>query len=368
VTILSLGEICEFKYGSSLPERTRELGNVPVYGSNGKVGEHSVALTDGAAIIVGRKGSIGQINYSAEACWPIDTTYFIDRSATKHDLRWLSYALSNLHLDQLNRATGVPGLNRNDAYSKQIYVPILHEQRRIAAILDQADELRRKRRVALCRLDDLVQAQFITGFCRGNVVNWPELSVADVSKVIRTGPFGSQLLHSEFTNGGIAVLGIDNAVHNEFRWDERRYISEAKYRDLQRYRVFPRDVLITIMGTCGRVAIVPQDIPVAVNTKHLCCLTLDEERCLPEFLQAALLRHPDVLRQLGVRERGAVMPGLNMGLIKETKLRLPPIELQRAFADQVGTIDKLKTRHRAHLAKLDALFASLQHRAFRGEL
>ena len=62
------------------------------------------------------------------------------------------------------------------------------------------------------------------------------------------------------------------------------------------------------------------------------------------------------------------MPGLNMGLIKETCVRLPPIDLQRAFANRVAEINALKAAHRVHLAKLDALFASLQHRVFRGEL
>jgi type I restriction enzyme, S subunit len=368
VKTLAVGDICEFKYGSSLPERSRKPGSVPVYGSNGQVGFHSEALTDGPAIVVGRKGSIGQVNYSSEPCWPIDTTYFVDQSATKHDLRWLSYALSGLKLDELNKATGVPGLNRNDAYAKLLYVPPVEEQRRIAAILDQAEDLRRRRRDALERLELLIQADFVQNFYVRQEPNWPEISIAELSTSIRTGPFGSQLLHSEFTSEGVAVLGIDNAVNNEFRWAERRYISEAKYRDLQRYRVFPRDVLITIMGTCGRAAIVPEDIPVAINTKHLCCLTLDQERCLPEFLHASFLRHPAVLHQLGISERGAVMPGLNMGLIKETKLYLPPLDLQRAFASRVAEIDKLKVHLRSHLAKLDALFASLQHRAFRGEL
>jgi type I restriction enzyme S subunit len=217
-------------------------------------------------------------------------------------------------------------------------------------------------------LEVFLTADFTTNFWHSPGSNWPEVSVAEICKSIRTGPFGSQLLHSEFTSEGIAVLGIDNAVNNEFRWDERRYISEAKYRGLQRYRVFPRDLLITIMGTCGRAAIVPNDIPIAINTKHLCCLTLDESRCLPEFLHACFLRHPGVLHQLGVSERGAVMAGLNMGLIKETQLSLPPLDLQRAFADRVIAVNKLKALHRAHLAKLNALFASLQHRAFRGEL
>ncbi|HWO42235.1 MAG TPA: restriction endonuclease subunit S, partial [Candidatus Eisenbacteria bacterium] len=85
---VTLGDVCEFKYGKSLPESAREGGQVPVFGSNGEVGRHNEALTSGPTIIIGRKGSFGEVNYSAVACWPIDTTYYVDETATDADLRW----------------------------------------------------------------------------------------------------------------------------------------------------------------------------------------------------------------------------------------------------------------------------------------
>lgn len=154
-----------------------------------------------------------------------------------------------------------------------IPVPPLEDQRRVSRVLDAADAIRRKRVDAIATLGVLAEAVFAEMFASGQDDHWPTVPVRDLvdprGAGIRTGPFGSQLLHSEFVDDGIAVLGIDNAVTNEFRWAKPRHITEAKYAALKRYTVHPRDILITIMGTCGWAAVVPVDIPPAINTKHL---------------------------------------------------------------------------------------------------
>ena len=118
-------------------------------------------------------------------------------------------------------------------------------------ILDQADDLRRKRREGLQCINSLKEATFRDLFVN-SAQEWPIVAVGDLGRDIRTGPLGSQLLHSEFVRDGIAVIGIDNAVSNEFRWEQRRFITMEKYNRLRRYTVRPGDILITIMGTCGR--------------------------------------------------------------------------------------------------------------------
>jgi len=270
------------------------------------------------------------------------------------------------------RGATVGGISRDFARKVRLPLPSLPEQGRIAAILDKADELRSKRRTAITQLDALVQSIFLDMFGGPVASAWEMTTIAGIAAdsdgAIRTGPFGSQLLHSEFTGEGIAVLGIDNAVENEFRWDQRRYISRAKYRQLSRYTVYPGDVLITIMGTCGRCAIVPDDIPTAINTKHLCCITLDRGRCLPVFLHSYFLRHPIARRYLEQRAKGAVMDGLNMGIIRDMPIPLAPIALQQEFAVKLEGLDNVRREQRQSDAQLEALFASLQYRAFRGEL
>lgn len=297
------------------------------------------------------------------------------RVSSSADKMYVAHFLRQTHIvNQVNglaAGANLPRISPSSLLTIQLPLPPLDEQRRIAAILDKADELRTKRREALAHLDTLTQSIFHSMFGSADQ-SWPELTIDELADrqrgAIRTGPFGSQLLTSEFTDEGIAVLGIDNAVTNHFAWKERRYISLEKYETLRRYTVRPGDLLVTIMGTLGRCAVVPSDIPLAINTKHLCCITLNRELAVPEWLHSYFLRSDVANQYLRQTTKGAIMGGLNMGIIKKMPVLLPPLELQQNFATRVEAVQRLKETHRKHLAELDALFASLQHRAFKGEL
>ena len=301
------------------------------------------------------------------------TEFHVLRAGKEVDSSYLFHLIWNSKFREIgaNNMTGSAGQKRVPVdFLRRLEIPLppLPEQRRIAAILDKADALRRKRKHTIELLDSLMQSIFLEMFVEGHDPAWPVCTVDELATDIRTGPFGSQLLHSEFVDEGIAVLGIDNAVSNEFQWSARRYITPEKYKRLLRYTVKPHDVIITIMGTCGRCAVVPEDIPLAINTKHLCCITLDARRCLPEFLHAAFLRHPSVLEQLGVQAKGAVMPGLNMGIIKSLQIPMPPVAKQQGFAEVVQSLREQGGLQSLALDTNEALFSSLQHRAFSGQL
>ncbi|HKO46489.1 MAG TPA: restriction endonuclease subunit S [Polyangiaceae bacterium] len=299
--------------------------------------------------------------------WRVVPGNELDKGFAYHLLDWItakvraaSHGVAMLHM------------TKGGMEAWQIPLPPLVEQRRIADVLDRAEALRTKRRAALAQLDTLTQSIFLDLFGGAESETWPLRRVEDLASTgdgsMRTGPFGSQLLHSEFTKTGIAVLGIDNVVSNEFTWGEPRFISPEKYRQLKRYTVHPGDVLISIMGTCGRCAVVPEDVPVAVNTKHLFCITLDQQVCSPLFLHAYFLRHPIARQYLEQTAKGAIMAGLNMGIIRKVPVRVPPLTVQETFASRIAAVENLKSAQRRSLAELNALFASLQHRAFRGEL
>jgi len=275
-------------------------------------------------------------------------------------------------IQKLGRGATFKEVSKQIVENIEIPLPPLPEQKRIAAILDAADALRAKRRESLAQLDTLLQSTFLDMFGDPEEQGWPFATVEDVAlqqkNAIRTGPFGSQLLHSEFVDEGVRVLGIDNAVANEFRDGEPRFITPEKYNELRRYTVRPGDVLITIMGTCGRCAVVPEGIETAINTKHLCCITLDPGKCTSTFMHAYFLRHPIARRYLERSAKGAIMSGLNMGIIKALPIPVSPLDLQQRFSNIVESIESQKARLRTHLTELDTLFASLQSRAFKGEL
>ncbi|MDH2589359.1 restriction endonuclease subunit S [Acinetobacter baumannii] len=305
-------------------------------------------------------------------CVTVVDVCIIRPNLKKIDNKWLMYSINSpiirRRINEYITGTTRQRISRGNLSKIKISVPPLAEQRRIASILDKADELRKKRQQAIEKLDQLLHAEFMSKF---HQKNYPEFNVSDLlenEKSMRTGPFGSQLLHSEFVDEGIHVLGIDNAVQNSFNWAKPRFITEEKYKFLKRYTVKPKDVIITIMGTCGKCAVVPDDIPIAINTKHLCCITLDQTKCNPEFLHSYFLLHPTARNYLESRAKGAIMSGLNMGIIKELPVELPPIKIQNEFSILKQKIILQKTLMIKELSKLNELFTSLQIQAFSGTL
>lgn len=241
----------------------------------------------------------------------------------------------------------------------------VEEQCQIAATLDKIDDLIVKRRQQLDKLDKMVKARFVEMFYNttGNA-NWPIVTMADISTDMRTGPFGSALHHDEFVETGIFVLGIDNAVENRFSYNRMRYITEEKYEQLKRYTVRPGDVIITIMGTVGRSAVIPDNIPKAINTKHLACLTIDRSKAQPTFICSAFQMHPEIRQQLTGQAKGAIMDGLNLTIIKKLCFKLPPIEIQNKFVEFFNLTENTKTIISRSLEKLETLKKALMQEYF----
>ena len=126
-----IGTILTLEYGTGLSEGDRIPGEYPVVGSNGIIGYHSKYLVESPSIVVGRKGSAGKVTWVDKNCYPIDTTFYVKLINNQYNLKLIWYALQKLTLENLSGGTGVPGLNRNDVYSKIILLPLISEQQNI---------------------------------------------------------------------------------------------------------------------------------------------------------------------------------------------------------------------------------------------
>jgi type I restriction enzyme S subunit len=359
--VVQLGDLVWAHYGKALKQEDRDsTGSAVVYGSSGEVGRHREALTQEPTIVVGRKGSVGTITFAPNGGWVIDTAYFLERkNPSELDLRYLFHALRRVDLAKDTITTSIPGLNRDDLLANVIRIPKIDEQRHIAAVLDKADSFRHKRQDAIGLADDFLRAAYLDLAQRNPGRGSLESLLAEVPNAARTGPFGSQLLVSEFTESGIPVLGIDNVVSNAFTWAAPRFISPDKYAELERYTVRPGDVMVTIMGTTGRVAIAPDDLPICISTKHLCTLTLDRTKMLPTYLWACLRWDPEVKAQTRREAKGAIMEGWNMGIVKGLLVNTPPMAEQLKFEEIAGRIKRMTSAQALAAKGTDQLMASL---------
>ena len=319
------------------------------------------------------------VNGGAESAI-FSTGFFNLRANEKYlDSRYLFWFLRSAFFrrEKDRRCTGATQKALTFSGLKEIEIPLTDsvvEQQRIAAILDKADCIRRKRQMILKKNSDFVRAAYLHTIGRLNSYHgdWEPFAVAALAEdrkgAIRSGPFGSALRHSEFVDEGIAVLGIDNAVQNKFAWAERRFITPSKYEELRRYKVFPGDVIITIMGTTGRSAVVPDDIPEAITTKHLATITCNKELIHPEVLSFAIHSDPLIISQIKSFNKGAIMDGLNLGIIRELEINLPPMEEQLRFVRMLRKARAIEESSQTPDGSGEDLFQSLSQRAFRGEL
>jgi type I restriction enzyme M protein len=152
-------EVCTLEYGISLPKQDRVEGPYPVLGSNGVTGHHNTFYIEGPVIVVGRKGSAGEVTYVAENCTPIDTTYYVKVvNPTVCDVRYLYQVLCTLNLQSFKGGAGIPGLNRNDVYEAcKIPLPPLEVQHQIVAEIEGYQKMIEEHRKAIDELEQQIK-------------------------------------------------------------------------------------------------------------------------------------------------------------------------------------------------------------------
>ena len=356
-----LGEALELAYGKSLPKKSRRGGSIPVYGSNGITDWNDTALVNDPTVIVGRKGSAGAIHFVEQPCFPIDTTYFVrPRDGFDFDMKFVFYLLRSANLPRLATATGVPGLTRDDAYNENISVPSLEEQRRIADLLSRAEGILHLRREAQRKAAELAPALFLDMFGdpASNPRGWPMVRIDSLSSV-QTGATPRREEARYFDGGTVPWIKTTSVVGGLIVAAED-FITESAVAGTN-CKVFPAaTILVAMYGqgqTRGRVGILA--IPAATN--QACAAILPSGKIEQPFLFHTLRIQYERLRAMG---RGGNQANLNLSMIKELEVPLPPLELQRAFAAKVDAVRGIAAQQDAALATAQATFDALLHQSF----
>jgi len=361
---VKLGDVCE-RGSSNLRQSDIEgkTGDYPIFGAAGYIGNVDFYHQEKPYVAVVKDGAgVGRTTLMPARSSIIGTMQYL---LPKENVlpEYLCYVVQYMHLEKYFSGATIPHIYFRDYKNEEFNLDELNRQAEIIDILGRVEHLIECRKKELQQLDDLIKARFVELFGNPNP-SWPTVTIGDICTDTRTGPFGSALHHDEFVNDGIFVLGIDNAVENRFSYNRMRYITGEKYQQLKRYTVHPGDVIITIMGTIGRSAVIPDDMPLAINTKHLACLTPDYTRVGSVFLCSAFQMHPDVQRQLTGNAKGAIMDGLNLGIIKGLRFQLPPLQKQKGFEQFYTQVDKSKVAVQKALDEEHLLFDSLMQLYF----
>lgn len=243
--LVKLDQLASIDYGKPMSEKQRVYGVYPVVGSNGIVGWHNEFLVKDPCIVIGRKGSAGEINWYDENCFPIDTTFYIKEHSDNINLKYLYLILEHIGLKNLVGGTGVPGLNRDDIYNQKIPVPSPEIQNQIVieseAIEKEFEKATKEIEEAKKEIDNKVTEVISKGINK---------KIANLNSLLKRGK------STKYGNSNIQVIKSGQARgYEEFDFTERHFAIDSfcsDERNLQK-----GDLLInsTGVGTAGRVTL-----------------------------------------------------------------------------------------------------------------
>ncbi len=287
-----------------------------------------------------------------------------ERVDPRYLYQWFSSARIQTTVRSFGRqTTNISNLDFSRCLSLPVPLPSLDRQRWIAQVLDSVDALCAKRRKAIALLDDLTQSIFLEMFGDRREIfsRWPTEKLGKLLEFLTSGSRGWAAYYVDEPGG--LFLRIQNVHRNELRLRDVAYVKPPDTAEARRTRVQTGDVLLSITADLGRTAVVPTGIGEAFINQHLSILRC--KKLNPDFLAAYLSDSSGQEKIMG-RNRQAVKAGLNFDDVRSLLTPCPPRELQEDFSRRLASTRALQDIQRTHLAELDALFASLQHRAFRG--
>ncbi|MFO0788783.1 MAG: N-6 DNA methylase [Pirellulales bacterium] len=340
-------EVCTLEYGESLPKEKRKDGPYPVVGSNGITGCHDTFIVEGPAIVVGRKGSAGEVVWIEQNCFPIDTTYYVKQAnPAESDLRFLYRILKSLNLPELRGGAGIPGLNRSDVYSKfEIPLPPLEVQKEIVAEIEGYQRVIDGARAVLDHYRPHIPIQS----------DWPMVRLGDVCEYSGGTQPPKDTFISEPRDGYIRLLQIRDYKSDDWAV----YIPTS-----ERHKTCePEDIMIGRYGP--PVFQILKGKRGAYNVALIKCIPdLDrlDRMWLYYFLSSPSVQETVIALSGRVRQSGVRPDDLD-----ELQIPLPPLEVQRSIVSEIEAERRLVEANRELIARMESNIAATLERIWGDE-
>ncbi len=359
---VKLGELARVRTGKLDANAADENGLYPFFTCAVEPLSINTPAFDCKAILVAGNGDLN-VKYYEGKFNAYQRTYVIESLDEKILLPRYLYLFLNEYVNEL-RALAIGGVikyiklaNLTDAL---IPLPPLAEQQRIASILDKAELVKRKRELAIEKLDLLAESIFLEIYKKSN--NTLEVALDTVLVGVKNCNPTSLFGKSSFTYIDIgAVNNLSKAIVSP------QVINGIDAPSRARQVILEGDVLIsTVRPNLNCVALVDEDYINPVASTGFCVLRCDHEKILPEFL-FLLVRSKKFIQNLVNQATGASYPAVSDKIIKASKLNLPSIELQKEFEKKIKKISNQKLKLKNQNRKLNEFLDSLQSQAFSGQ-
>lgn len=381
-----LGEIFSLEYGENLTEDERDGGQYPVYGSNGQIGDHSESYVDCPGIIVGRKGSIGEVEFSEEPFYPIDTTYYISQDETDENVLFIYYLLENIQLSRLNAASAIPGLNRNDAYGLKGLVPPLQEQRKIASVLYNLDEALRKTEDIISQIkrvrrgveqDVLSKGVLEDGSHRTeNEIEYEsswvgkipqDWDVKEYSELITDSSVGIVVEPSQYydDSGTVPILRSKDISRDGIVDGDFEYMTEKSNAENENSQLHENDIITVRSGDPGLSCVVSAEFDGA-NCADLLISTPGPE--LNPHYAAMWINSFAGRKQIDRFQAGLAQKHFNLGALRDLRFAVPSLEEQNRIVQKVSSITDVLEQKREYKERLQNLKKGLMQDLLTGKV
>lgn len=330
-----------------------------------QIGDILIVASSGSKKIVGRAAMVeDELNASFGAfCKVIRPNDKINHGFLSYYFRTLEYRNT---ISDLSAGANINNLRNEDLDNLEIPLPPLPIQKRIAEILDTADALRRKDKILLKKYDELAQAIFIDMF--GDIMlNEKNYPIFEFGKLCEELFLGLTSKVDYVDSNGVPLIRATDINKGELSFKNVKFISKEQHKKLTARRITRRgDILISKSGTLGTCAIVDTDEE--FSTYESIFTVRPKKKLLNNVFLVSLVRNPSFQEKLLGGKVGAGVAHLNLNMLRDFTLPLPPIELQDKFESISNSIENLVRVSNKSKTDSESLFNSLIQKAFNGEL